>query len=103
MLLILEQLVERPQRKQITPVAVVESSRRPICMGAVMVDIFKRQLLVNLIEGRHDYTIRLYINYTLYRYSTARMIPVLKAALARDYRIIARLDIGLSSTFWREN
>ena len=75
MLLILEQQVvesvefpslRRPQRKQITPVAVVESSRRPICMGAVMVDIFKRQLLVNLIEGRHDYTIRLYINYTLY-------------------------------------
>ena len=46
MLLILEQIVERPQRKQITPVAVVESSRRPICMGAAMVDIFKRQLLV---------------------------------------------------------
>ena len=60
-LLILEQIVERPQRKQITPVAVVESSRRPICMGAVMVDIFKRQLFVNLIVGdtitRYDYTV----------------------------------------------
>ena len=66
MLLILEQIVERPQRKQITPVAVVESSRRPICMGAVMVDIFKRQLLINLVEGdtiiRYDYT---FIRYTI--------------------------------------
>ena len=49
MLLILEQIVERPQRKQITPVAVVESSRRPICMGAVTVDIFKRQFLFELL------------------------------------------------------
>jgi len=39
-LLILEQIVERPQRKQIAPVVVVESSRRPICMGAVMVDFY---------------------------------------------------------------